>query len=258
MSTNKRYDGGLIVTDCPSQSAKVIQSSFRNFLYQPRAYQKNYLQKNFTQAFDGYSYLGQKDSSNQYETDLLHSFVISGLSPIHKYPTEFQSFLINDWKILTQLVRALEKEVIETLDIPGLSVFHDRHMDHMVSCNYYPALDQLKNRAGLDLRLSRHKDVSLFSVFIFGIDDGLSYEIESGEQKRLGQRSRVVIFPGYFLELISGGKYKAVEHQVELPKDNVERYSFAFFSIPKPESKIDFAGLELTGESYYEQYLNLF
>lgn len=258
MNTNLRYDGGLIITDYPSQSVKGIQSSFKEFLDQSKNYQEKYLQKHFTQAFDGYSYLGQKDSSNQYDTDLLHSFVLSGLSHTDKFPKEFHTFLVNDWRELILKVRDLEQEVIAQLDIPGLADFHEIHMDHMISCNYYPALDKLEGRAELDLRLSKHKDVSMFSVFIFGIDDGLSYEGESGDHKLLGPKSQVVIFPGYFLELISGGKYKAVEHQVELPKDNSERFSFAFFSIPKPQSKIDFGDLNQTGASYYDQYLRLF
>ena len=108
------------------------------------------------------------------------------------------------------------------------------------------------------LRLSKHVDVSLFTVFVYGASNGFTYEDEFGDLKPLHVSEHCVVFPGYLLEYITKGKYKALPHQVDLPQHHEERYSFAFFSIPKPKQEMVFNDLEFTSETYYKAYLELF
>ncbi|WP_412986908.1 2OG-Fe(II) oxygenase family protein [Pontimicrobium sp. IMCC45349] len=233
----------------------VIKNAFQAFLEQPKDYKNTYRQSHFNCAFDGYSFLGQTDSLNQYSTDLLYSFVLSRFSSVDKFPKEFSKVLSTYWDTTIIKVKSIEETVIEQLNIPGLKAFYDNYIGHMVSCNYYPKLD-LEDQSGV--RLSKHVDVSLFTIFVYGASNGFTYEDEFGTLKPLHVSENCVVFPGYLLEYLTKGKYKALPHQVDLSQHNEERYSFAFFSIPKPNHKMSFNGLEFTSERYYQEYLELF
>ena len=75
------------------KSDQLIKESFRDFLNQPNDYKNKFLQSQYKTAFDGYSFLGQTDSLNQYDTDLLFSFVLSEFQPTANFPKEFKEFL---------------------------------------------------------------------------------------------------------------------------------------------------------------------
>jgi hypothetical protein len=70
---------------------RLIDTAYKEFISKDFTYKKTYLQKKYNYGFDGYSYLGQKDSSNQYAEDLLHSFVISEFSDPKTFPKEFDA-----------------------------------------------------------------------------------------------------------------------------------------------------------------------
>ena len=249
----------LYKPDLCARSGTLLKEALYSFLQQPMTYKSGYLQAEYDQANDGYSYWGQTDSKNQYPTDMLHSFVISGFSKHELFPAEFRRFFNLQWHDLQLTVRALEKEIIEQLNMPGLYQFYQENIGHMVSCNYYPATKGSDLTAKGNTRLSTHKDISLFSVFLFGVENGFSYWTERGELKYLGKQTAVVVFPGYLLELLTGGRIKALEHQVELPTESTdERFSFAFFSVPKPDKHLQFAYLDMSTQAYYEKYLTLF
>ncbi len=235
-------------------SENLLKKSLFDFLQKPIQYRKQFLQKSYQTAFDGYSFLGQKDSLNQYDFDSLHSFVISEFTEYSKFPEEFHQFFRSEWESLQSTVRRIELEVISNLNIPGLKEFYEKEIGHMISCNYYPQVSAPKN----ELRLSEHKDVSLFTVFLFGNDEGFHYKDQNGQMINLGIIDQIVLFPGYLMELLTQGKVKAIEHQVDFSQSNNERFSFAFFSIPKPNSNIHFQNIQMTGNDYYEKYLALF
>jgi hypothetical protein len=234
-----------------------LKSSFQAFLKNTKAYKEKYLQASYHCGFDGYSYMGQKNSINQYDTDLLHSFVLSEFSEEEQFPVEFHSFLINEWQNLVLKIKSIELKLIDQLGIKGLKDFYQDTIGHMVSCNYYPKLDGSIN-SGDSERLSKHVDVSLFTVFVFGIDEGFSFQNFKNEKQALASIDNVVIFPGYLLEFLSKGKYKALEHQVDFLNVDKERFSFAFFSLPKPNQKLKFMDNEFTSEAYFQNYLELF
>ncbi len=247
---------GITETVIPKCSDLQLKKAFKSFLLEPETYRKEFLQTRYACAFDGYSYLGQKDSANQYDTDLLHSFVLSKFSARNTFPQEFQSFLNNDWDALMLKIKQIELAIIDQLNIPGLKEFYDKNIGHMVSCNYYPPVDLNQNT--IETRLSKHVDVSLFTVFVFGAREGFSYENSLNEKVNLRVTDNIVFFPGYLLEFLTNGKYKALQHEVDFSGNNEERYSFAFFSIPKPLQTITCNDLQFTSESYYESYLSLF
>lgn len=246
---------GVVDTAIPKCSDFTLKQAFKSFLSQPETYRKQFLQDRYNYAFDGYSYLGQKDSTNQYDTDLLHSFVLSEFSKVNSFPKEMHPFLDKQWVDLIVKVRSIERDIIKTLNLPGLEEFYNNTIGHMVSCNFYPKINY--NQQTQQLRLSKHKDVSLFTVFVFGSKAGFSFQ-DNNKNKKLKETDNIVVFPGYLLEYLSQGKYNALEHQVDFTEIDKERYSFAFFSIPKPFQNIVFNQQKFSSESYYKDYLSLF
>lgn len=233
-----------------------MKSSFEAFLKKPKAYKEKHLQVCYNCIFDGYSFLGQKDSSNQYDTDLLHSFVLSEFSKSDRFPKEFHDFFNTEWANLISKIKTIESNLILKLDVEGLVDFYSGSVGHMVSCNYYPKMDKTASRG--TLRLSRHVDVSLFTVFVFGIDEGFAFQNKHNKNQALFASDEVLIFPGYLLEYLSKGKYNALEHQVDFRGMQKERFSFAFFSIPKPDVNTKFQDIYFSSEAYFEDYLSLF
>ncbi len=231
--------------------------SFRSFMSKPESYKEKYLQKQMNCAFDGYSFQGQSDSLNQYPEDKLHSFVLSDLEPADRFPNEFQSFLKKDWKSIKKEIRELELKAIESIALPGLKDVYENHIGHMISCNFYPAEKNASSLYNSSPRLTNHSDVSLFTVFAFGNPEGLIFEREDGEFESLGQVDNFVIFPGYLLEWLTDGELKGLNHRVETDTAS-ERWSFASFSLVKPEAPFAWKGVQHQPQTYYDNYLSLF
>lgn len=242
------------------KSDQLIKESFRDFLNQPNDYKNKFLQSQYKTAFDGYSFLGQTDSLNQYDTDLLFSFVLSEFQPTANFPKEFKEFLNTEWKELIAKVRESEIQIIKSQNSSNsiLELYEKDAIGYMMSCNYYPKPKNYKVKAKENTRLSAHTDVSLFTTFPFGIAKGFSY-LKENKPIALGNKEKTLVFNGYFSEFITNGKIKALNHQVELPKNlDSERFSFAIFSIPKPNSTFQIENKTISGEEYYKQYLSLF
>ena len=66
METKVELKNGYFRTNICLQN-KLIDSAFKEFMSQDISYRKQFTQKNYNYAFDGYSFLGQVDSTNQYE-----------------------------------------------------------------------------------------------------------------------------------------------------------------------------------------------
>ena len=248
---------GIVVLTIPKSSDMLLKSSFEAFLKMPNQYKRKFLQAYYNCGFDGYSYMGQANSINQYDTDLLHSFVLSEFSKKEQFPIEFYSFLNKEWHDIVSKIKSIELELIGQLGIKGLKDFYQDAIGHMVSCNYYPKLDNSINSNDSE-RLSKHVDASLFTVFVFGIDEGFSFQKFKNKKQALASYDNIVVFPGYLLEFLSKGKYKALEHQVDFLNVDKERFSFAFFSLLKPNQKLKFMDNEFTSEAYFQKYLALF
>jgi len=237
-----------------------IKTALANFVKKDSIYKKQFLQSKYNTAFDGYSYLGQKDSINQYENDMLHSFVISEFQDIEDFPKEFHNFLKEDWKNLITTIKNTELAKINELNIPELTqLYNDNIIGYMMSCNYYPKPISCKSKAKNNTRLSAHKDASLFTTFPYGLDDGLSVLDSNNNYVKIEKKENPFLFSGYFLEFMTHKKIPALNHQVDLPKDlDSERFSFAVFSIPKPDATFLFNGKKISSTDYYKKYLSLF
>ena len=235
-----------------------IRNSFSNFLNQSPEYRDKFLQSSYKTAFDGYSFIGQKDSLNQYETDLLHSFVLSDLQSVDRFPKEFNSFLTNEWTELITAIKKIELQLIKEHNLPFEQLYEEDVIGYMMSCNYYPKPAHCASFVENTTRLSAHSDVSLFTTFPFGVKTGLSY-FNGDKKNEIKQTNKMITFCGYYSQFMTNGEVNALNHQVELPADlNSERYSFAIFSIPKPNC-IFYRGKEkLNGTDYYKKYLSLF
>jgi hypothetical protein len=247
----------IITTNLLAKSPITIQEAFSAFLKRPRDYRNGFMQSRYDTAFDGYSYMGQKDSLNQYDSDMLHSFVLSDFQPVEDFPEEFQGFLTDEWPQLTAKVREMELKIIDKLDLPFKQLYEDDTIGYMMSCNYYPKPSDC-NVVAKNTRLSMHADVSLLTTFPYGVAKGLSY-FQHGKHIQVNENEKTIVFFGYFADFISDGEVKAIEHQVELPVDlDSERYSFAIFSIPKPGSIFQLGNRKFSGNDYYAKYLSLF
>ena len=118
---------------------RLIDTAYKEFISKDFTYKKTYLQKKYNYGFDGYSYLGQKDSSNQYAEDLLRSFVISEFSDPKTFPKEFQPFLKHQWTYLTDKIKQVELKILESLNIDNkkdIIRFHEQYIGYMMSMNY--------------------------------------------------------------------------------------------------------------------------
>ena len=255
METKVELKNGYFRTNICLQN-KLIDSAFKEFMSQDISYRKQFTQKNYNYAFDGYSFLGQVDSTNQYEKDLLHSFVISEFHPANKFPFEFQYFLKNYWLELTNKLKKVEIEILKNIKIDNkkdILDFHNNYIGYMMSMNYYPSYINYKK----ERRLSVHKDVSLLTVFPFGISKGLTLIDETGKQTDIDATDRLIAFPGYLLECLTNGKIKGLNHFLKFDGlHNKKRFSYASFSIPKPCNSLPI--LNLSTKDYFNSYLSLF
>lgn len=255
-SVNIFKDKGFIETEVLCLNPIFIKDSFIHFIHTTNVYKERFLQKYYPHGFDGYSYLGQKDSTNQYEFDLLHSFVLSNLHRIDSFPAEFHAYLKNEWNMCLELVRSIEQDIISALGIPELLKFYSNCFGHMASCNYYPSASELNFQA--PSRLSMHVDVSLFTVFVYGHDDDFRL-LHNNMERSLPCRRNIKVFPGYFLEYLTNGEIKALNHYVRnSSSEQDDRFSCALFSLPLPKMIFSYRGKEFSSEEYFECYLNLF
>ncbi|MED7819376.1 MULTISPECIES: 2OG-Fe(II) oxygenase family protein [unclassified Francisella] len=249
---------GCCVTDIPALSGyENLANSLKSFILREKSYKDKYLQKNFSKGFDGYSYLGQQDSTNQGATDLLHSFVLSNLHESSCFPIEFKEFLLDQWSCIYKQIQLIEKAVISSLNSKILSDIYE-NMAHMVSCNFYPEVEG--EMLSEPLRLTEHTDISLFTIFPFGTSEGLEYKNSQGQWQKIPASDKVTIFNGYFMNYWSNGKFTACDHRVNLDKKMTkERASFAFFSIPHPQQDIKLINdSTASAQKYYDDYLALF
>ncbi|MDW7691631.1 2OG-Fe(II) oxygenase family protein [Flammeovirgaceae bacterium SG7u.111] len=252
---------GFYVTDIPILKGHLLEKGFRDFLIQEERYKLDFLQKKYGYAFDGYSFLGQEDSSNQAYNDLVHTFVVSDFHQPDKFPKEFAAFFEQEWDECLGLVSEVEREIIQQLELKGLAELYKEKLGHMVSCNYYPPIKGFESYAVENTRLSAHNDISLFTVFPFGLAAGFEFENAEGEWIQVPPCDTVLIFPDFMLEYWTQGKLKSLNHRVSLPQSrSSDRVSFAFFSLPKPEQSFGLCEGEgaCTSEVYFEKYLGQF
>ncbi len=232
-----KLDGSPIVTEIPALPPADLPERLRAFVAKPKAYRHRYLQSACEGTFDGYSYPGQTDSMNQGADDALHSFVFSDFQPASAYPREFQRFLREDWRALTRFAAEVERSVLYELGVEDIVEQYKQSFGHMMSSNYYPPAPHSGAVAGP--RLTEHPDVSLLTVFPFGIDRGFEYQDASGNWRPLdslaGSR-RVCVFAGELLEWLTNGSIKALNHRVRWAPG--ERFSFSLFSLPYPGTTI--------------------
>jgi hypothetical protein len=262
--THWKIDQGLILTDIPVLPVAPILRCMQEFMSMSMSYRRGFLQKAYGFAFDGYSYYGQPDSSHQAADDLLHTFVLSDFYSHERYPKPFQAFVRDHWPTLAGQMRTLEMSMLGSLQA-DVSNWYQQFAGHMMSANFYPPLEHFDTVAAGNTRLSAHPDVSLFTVFPFGLDSAFEYEDERGRWLSAPVTDKMIAFPGYLLEWLSNGQVKALNHRVRLDADqNRERYSFAVFSIPargamvsRPSAAAGEARQSLSAQAYFQHYCGL-
>jgi len=239
---------GIWYTGIPVYSASTHISCLGDFLSKERNCKHSFLQKEFNYLFEGYSFLGQEDSLNQDSKDNVFTYVLSDFFDPARHPKEFQR-LIKAQTSIIQTICKLEKELLLALD-PSLISFFEHQTGHMLSANYYPASESAPQR------LTEHPDVSLFTVFPFGMDEEFKFEALDGSWQTVEKTDEIVCFSGYLLECLTD--IKALNHKVEKTGSQHERFSFAYFSIPKPQQIFEMNQEKVTSEEYFTRYLSLF
>jgi len=239
---------GIWYTGIPALDPSTHISSMRSFLSREFEYKKAFLQTKLDALFEGFSYMGQEDSANQYAADQLYTYVISDFFDPKLHANEFSPLMQAQKSLIPQISR-IERQLLAALS-PDLLAFYNQSIAHSLSANYYP-------EGGTSaLRLTEHPDGSLLTVFPFGMDEQFQYEAPDGSWEMIEKTNEIVCFSGYLMELMTG--IKALNHKVEKPGAQQERFSFAYFSIPKPNSTFSTKEGELTTEAYFKQYLSLF
>lgn len=238
-------------TQEPALEPDLLRRSLMEFLGRDPYYKEKFLQSQYEYGFDGYSFLGQEDSLNQYPEDQLFSFVLSTETPQHKFPTEFHRYLQEEFPVVLEKVKAIEMEILKKHFTDKEIEFYKNHITHMISCNYYPA-----GFTG-EKRLTAHPDASLLSVFPYGNPKGLMTESEGkpfSVDESVPMHNTAFVFSGYLSEFLTQGRIKAFNHWVDSVTPEDERFSFAIFSIPKREAKGNWGD----ANSYFRAYLELF
>jgi hypothetical protein len=256
------FEQGIMITDIPLLTADSAILSLRHFMQRDVAYRCRFLQKSYGYGFDGYSHYGQADSTHQAADDMLHSFVFSDFYPVERYPQEFQGYINAHWPALTRTLRDIELAILDRLSIKGGVSQYRAHMGHMMSANYFPPPGDFLRPSQGNSRLSEHPDVSLFTVFPFGIDRDFEYQDEQDRWHKVPSVDTMLIFPGYLMEWMSGGAIKALNHRVSLNgESDRERFSFAVFSLPYPVTtlyrEIGQEVQSISAEAYFRDYLSL-
>lgn len=255
---------GYLVTSCPALDRDPLLQAFRLFLAREPGYRRGFLQKNYGYAYDGYSYLGQSDSSHQAEDDLVSTMVLSQFTPRDRFPAEFHSFLDVGWREALQTVRRIEIALLERLNLPGLLDFYHRHAGHMLSSNHYPPVRASTSPAAGHTRLSAHPDASLFTLFPFGNDAELELEVGAQEGapawRSVDAAGSILLYPGYLMEMWTQGEIRAKNHRVRLGSNSgTERFTFSFFSLPFPRREFVMPGRDrMSSEAYFQAYDDLF
>ena len=255
---------GYVVTSRAALDGGEARAVLRTFMAREQGYRERFLQNAYGSGYDGYSYYGQEDSSHQAADDLISTFVTSEFYAAERYPVEFQAFLRKGWKEVLETVRTLAVELIAGLGIPGLAAFYGESVGHMMSNNYYPPIQQFSAAAAGNTRLSAHPDVSLFTVFPFGIDAELELETDDGNGARawrtVDASDSILVYPGYLMEMWTEGAIRAMNHRVRLGADRTaERCSFSVFSLPFPGRRFEMPGRgAMSSEEYYGAYEALF
>ncbi|KAA0205733.1 isopenicillin N synthase family oxygenase [Candidatus Uhrbacteria bacterium] len=121
--------------------------------------------------------------------------------------------------------------------LPGLGIelYHViLHGDHGFRATHYPIADN-----GADLRFPRHRDRSLFTVFVGGSEAGLQVEIDGEWHDLENPPGDIVIMAGGMLRFWTGGpthpdRIGAVPHRVR--HDVGERLSLALFAEPASDT----------------------
>ena len=217
-------------------------------MHREDSYRKAYLQKNFGYCFEGYSYQGQKDSTNQGEDDQVHTYVIFDFFEENRHASGMRLNVLGSIEIVT-FIHALEIKLLTCIAPDLLQLLEDS--GHMLSTNYYPKVEY-----SATLRLTEHPDISLFTCFPFGIDSDFKYQLNNGEWQQLKNPNQIIIFSGYLLESLTS--IKVLNHKVESKQTDQERFSFAYFSIPKPNTTLVIGNKKVTSEEYFTRYLSLF
>ena len=186
---------GLLETGIAPMDRTKMVTCLRDFMSQHQKYRYKYLQKNFDYAFEGYSYLGQTDSTNQGVEDLVHTYVISDFFSPEKHAKEMGNIFGQELNMVKQLIRHLVGE-IDT----SLIDFFENHCGQMLSANYYPDI----NKADHSPRLSSHPDISLVTCFPFGTDESFAYKQPDGSWHSLSNPNQIILFSGHLMELMKG------------------------------------------------------
>ncbi len=233
------WQPGIITTDVPALPDSGLGSRLRAFVDRSWTYRRRYLQSAYRTAFDGYSFQGQADSLNQGPEDALHSFVLSDFSPRSAFPAEFQPFLRDGWAAMIRAAREIERKLLVELGVEGLIEPYDASYGHMMSANYYPPGSGAQQPKGAP-RLTEHPDVSLLTLFPFGMEAGFEYQDAAGAWRAAAPSKQVVGFPGELLEWLTAGRIRALNHRVAHCSDQRcgERFSFSLFSLPRPGTLI--------------------
>ena len=130
-------EAGIWYTGIPALSSKIHLTCMQAFLSRSEEYKAKFLQTRFNARFEGYSFMGQEDSANQYADDQLYTYVMSDYFDSKLHPDEFQ-LLFEEQEQLIPKIAAIERQLLSQL-LPELLDFFDRHIAHSLSANFYPS-----------------------------------------------------------------------------------------------------------------------
>ncbi|KQJ81966.2 S-norcoclaurine synthase 1 [Brachypodium distachyon] len=144
-------------------------------------------------------------------------------------PPTFRNSIEEYSSELTKLARSVVTFIAKTLDV-DLELVADKHVGQFLRMNYYPPCTSTPEKV---IGFSPHSDGSFLTILL---------EINSvqGLQIRRGgawipvkpRADALLVNVGDFLEIMTNGKYKSIEHRVTI-NAHKERLSISAFQLPK-------------------------
>ncbi|XP_022991454.1 gibberellin 20-oxidase-like protein isoform X2 [Cucurbita maxima] len=102
----------------------------------------------------------------------------------------------------------------------------------------------------------KHTDLSYVTIVFQNDIRGLQMRLKGGDwmDVRPSEDNNLVVNIGDFMEAWSNGRLRSAVHRVVLRKNNMKRFSMAFFLTPKDDDKEIYAPSEIVGEGKSRLY----
>ncbi|XP_022991453.1 gibberellin 20-oxidase-like protein isoform X1 [Cucurbita maxima] len=159
-------------------------------------------------------------------------------------------------------MKEVSKRVVKLLlNILGDNIENKFYDSEFSNCNAYIRINGFTprgmNEEEEELEVfKKHTDLSYVTIVFQNDIRGLQMRLKGGDwmDVRPSEDNNLVVNIGDFMEAWSNGRLRSAVHRVVLRKNNMKRFSMAFFLTPKDDDKEIYAPSEIVGEGKSRLY----